>query len=94
MRNNPHTSKINSVTVFANGLNAPSDKLHRTKQKTAPDPTRRNYGAFGKAYDFFNQCLFEAELPRCIITMQRRRGTYGYFAPDRWQANGANALTA
>ena len=44
------------------------------------DPTRTTYQGLTEAYDFFNERLFGGRLPRCLITMQRQRGAYGYFA--------------
>jgi hypothetical protein len=44
---------------------------------------------FQTGYDFFNDELFDARLPPCIFTLQRRsKCTLGYFAPDRF-ANSA-----
>jgi hypothetical protein len=47
-------------------------------------PTRHTYGGLDRACDFFNVALFDGTLPRCLITMQRHKGAYGYFAPDRF----------
>ncbi|WP_315729012.1 SprT-like domain-containing protein [Bradyrhizobium sp. SZCCHNS2015] len=47
-------------------------------------PTATTYGELNRAYDFFNDRLFGGELPRCLITMQRHKGAYGYFSPDRF----------
>ena len=41
------------------------------------------------AYDFFNMGLFSGALPPCLITMQRRKGSYGYFSGERFH-NTAN----
>ncbi len=50
-----------------------------------PNPTHKNYNDFVKAYDFLNRRLFSGELPPCLITMQRKNRTYGYFSGDRWK---------
>ncbi len=34
--------------------------------------TRREYSAFERAYDYFNEALFKGELPGCLITLQRK----------------------
>ena len=47
-------------------------------------PTRETYDAFLAAYDFFNRALFGGELPNCLITLQRRKRSYGYFSGDRF----------
>ena len=44
------------------------------------DPTRTTYQGLTEAYDFFNARLFGGRLPRCLITMQRQKAAYGYFA--------------
>ncbi|WP_052163006.1 SprT-like domain-containing protein [Aquabacterium sp. NJ1] len=36
------------------------------------------------AYDFFNRELFDAELPVCMITLQREKDTFGYFSAKRF----------
>ena len=38
------------------------------------NPTNRTYGGLDRAYDFFNEQLFGGQLPRCLITMQRKKG--------------------
>jgi hypothetical protein len=46
--------------------------------------TQVEYRAFQEAYDFFNTRLFEARLPQVLVTLQRRGGSYGYLAPERF----------
>ena len=53
---------------------------HNTK-----DPTRVTYVSLTDAYDWFNRKLFDGGLPAALITMQRRRGSYGYFASERFE---------
>jgi len=48
------------------------------------NPTKRVYDGLTQAYDYFNRRLFKTELPRCLITMQRKSKAYGYFAGDRF----------
>jgi predicted SprT family Zn-dependent metalloprotease len=50
----------------------------------APNPTKRTYDDLTSAYDFFNERLFDGKLPRCLITMQRKNKSYGYFAGGRF----------
>jgi len=47
-------------------------------------PTEQTYTEFQTAYDFFNKALFKNTLPQCLITMQRKNRTYGYFSGNRW----------
>lgn len=42
------------------------------------------YTELQQAFDFFNEHLFNNELPNLLITLQRGRYTYGYFSPDRF----------
>lgn len=59
-----------------------------------PDnPTDRTYSGLDKAYDHFNDVLFGSELPRCLITMQRKKGCYGYFAPTRFGRRDGSTVT-
>ncbi|HEX3048052.1 MAG TPA: SprT-like domain-containing protein [Bacillota bacterium] len=48
-------------------------------------PTRETYTEFQTAYDFFNQKLFDNQLPDCLITYQRKAKTKGYFADGRFE---------
>jgi predicted SprT family Zn-dependent metalloprotease len=47
-------------------------------------PTQTTYTTLDTAYDFFNERLFDGRLPRCLITMQRKKHAYGYFAGGRF----------
>ena len=49
-------------------------------------PTEQAYAELQQAYDVFNMQLFGGELPPCLITMQRRPRTYGYFSGNRWSS--------
>jgi predicted SprT family Zn-dependent metalloprotease len=57
------------------------------------NPTKRTYVALTDAYDFFNERLFDGKLPRCLITMQRRNKSYGYFAGDRFGTQDGEDIT-
>ena len=50
----------------------------------APKPTKETYDQFQRAYESLNTALFEGALPNCLITLQRRTGTYGYFSRARF----------
>jgi predicted SprT family Zn-dependent metalloprotease len=54
------------------------------RKRRGPDPTGDQFGAYGQAFDFFNQELFGNELPRCILNFSRRARSQGFFAPERW----------
>jgi predicted SprT family Zn-dependent metalloprotease len=55
-------------------------------------PTEQAYTELQQAYDFFNRRLFDGQLPGCLITMQRKNRTYGYFSGARWN-DQAGAVT-
>ena len=52
------------------------------------DHTKEIYSELTKAYDYFNSTLFNDELPRCILVMQRKRGAAGYFWGKKWEEKG------
>lgn len=55
-----------------------------TNTQTAK-PTRETHDdPLQLAYETLNRALFENSLPNALITLQRRRGTYGYFVGDRF----------
>ncbi len=47
-------------------------------------PTDELYRSLETAYQYFNRELFEQILPPVVFTLQRQKGTLGYFVPDRW----------
>jgi SprT-like family len=62
----------------------PSPEVGAYDPKKNSEPPARTYASLDVAYDFFNRELFNDTLPRCLITMQRGRGYYGYFSGDRF----------
>jgi hypothetical protein len=63
--------------------------LDRTKQASRsrrenPDPTADQFGAYGRAFDYFNRTLFGDRLPRCILNFSRHARAFGFFSPERW----------
>ena len=58
-----------------------------------PSPTQATYEALNTAYAFFNAELFGGTLPACLITMQRRNRTYGYFAGGRFASADGKEVT-
>ncbi|MCW3100317.1 MAG: hypothetical protein JWL77_5935 [Chthonomonadaceae bacterium] len=72
-------------------LASPESKpLARNAETTVPiDAMRRYYSDLSSAYEHFNSALFEGRLPNCLITLQRRKGAYGYFAADRFSNDGS-----
>jgi len=51
------------------------------------NPTHDIYcDGLSKAYDYFNRQLFDGTLPPCLLTLQRKNRTYGYFSPERMKS--------
>jgi predicted SprT family Zn-dependent metalloprotease len=64
-------------------LPKPEDnELDRTIQHP---PTVEQFGALQRAFDYFNEALFEDRLPACILNLSRKRGAGGFFAAERWE---------
>lgn len=57
------------------------------------NPTQKTYDSLNRAYAFFNERLFAGALPPCLITMQRSRKTYGYFAGGRFGSRDGSVVT-
>ena len=56
------------------------EKMYRTIQKK---PTEEQYGAYQKMYDYFNERLFEPNLPQCLFSFSR--GPFiAFFSPKSW----------
>ena len=63
--------------------------METTAQPVSYDTTTMaEYFTFQSAYDHFNQQLWAGKLPQVLITLQRKKGTLGYFSPDRFSARG------
>jgi predicted SprT family Zn-dependent metalloprotease len=53
------------------------------------NPTTQTYTSLTTVYDYFNKKLFAGSLPPSLITMQRHKGSFGYFSGERF-ANAQN----
>lgn len=51
---------------------------------TGSKPTPETYDAFQDAYEHLNWVLFDSQLPNCLITLQRKGRSYGYFSRERF----------
>jgi hypothetical protein len=67
--------------------------LALSQETAAAGPTSQTYGELRRAYDFFNARLFDGALPYCLLTMQRHKGAYGYFAPQRFGTRDGATIT-
>jgi ribosomal protein S27AE len=62
--------------------------LHNTKtslKDEQPAVTTLEYGTLEDAYSFFNDALFEGQLPHVLITLHRHPRARGYFSPKGFQ---------
>jgi predicted SprT family Zn-dependent metalloprotease len=50
------------------------------------DPIPQSYGPLRRAWRVLNRELFAGELPPCLITLQRRKRSFGYFAGRRFKS--------
>lgn len=62
-------------------------------RKNRKNPTTETYAGLNKAYQFFNDRLFNGVLPPCLLTMQRHRSFYGYFAAERFGSRDGEDIT-
>lgn len=54
-------------------------------------PTMSLHSVLDDAYNFFNSRLFDGELPVCLITVQRKARSHGYFWHDMVGSRGSDA---
>jgi predicted SprT family Zn-dependent metalloprotease len=62
-------------------------------QRGTRSVTSDEYSAFEAAYDWFNAELFDRQLPACLITLQRKARSRGYFANDRFEHRAEGSTT-
>lgn len=48
------------------------------------NPTSELYGQLQRVGEFFNDALFNGELPEHVFTLQREKGVAGFFSAKRW----------
>jgi predicted SprT family Zn-dependent metalloprotease len=56
-------------------------------------PTQKTYDSLNYAHGFFNDRLFAGSLSSCMITMQRSKKAYGYFAGARFGVRDGQETT-
>lgn len=61
--------------------------------RASENPTVQAYAELQAAFDHYNERLFDAKLPPCLITMQREKHTYGYFSSKRFAHRGNRQMT-
>ncbi len=55
-------------------------------------PTQSQYTAFARVFDYFNETLFDSQLPQPMLTFSRRRMTYGLFIANAWATDGLDPV--
>ena len=56
----------------------------------AGSPTKEVYDPLQRAFDHFNAQLFDGQIPRCLLTIQRNGArVYGYYSPYRFVGRAA-----
>lgn len=61
-----------------------NNQSENVSMKSKSTPTSDTYDSILQAYDFFNQALFDSQLPKVIITYHRQRRVMGYTSIARW----------
>lgn len=56
----------------------------KEKLKTKPAHTTIIYGELQRAYDFYNNHLFNGQLPQVVIVLSKKSKAKGYFIGDNW----------
>src|SRR5271157_1233999 len=58
------------------------------------NPTQETYDNLLMAFKLMNEHLFGDKLPLCLITLQRKRGTMGYYSKNRFCRNSDRKTTS
>jgi predicted SprT family Zn-dependent metalloprotease len=58
------------------------------------NPTQETYDNLLMAFKLMNEQLFADKLPLCLITLQRKRGTMGYYSKNRFCRNSDRKTTS
>lgn len=54
------------------------------KYTNKKNPTVEFYSLFQFIYEDLNKNLFNGKLPDCMFVITRKKGTFGYYIPQRW----------
>jgi SprT-like family len=65
----------------------------RPQWQQVSTPTAEVYGPLQLAFAHFNAALFDDQLPHCLVTLQRKAGTLGYFVGDRFTSMDGSKQT-
>jgi predicted SprT family Zn-dependent metalloprotease len=64
--------------------------MANSEDDNKPNWEIRLYSSIEEAFDFFNQRLFGGQLPRPLLTLQRKSGTAGYYSRRRFKEIGGD----
>jgi hypothetical protein len=59
----------------------------------AADSPVAMYVTLAEAFDYFNVALFAGRLPHCLLTLQRHKGSRGYFSARRFVHRQGDSVT-
>lgn len=54
------------------------------------NPSKETYLSLEEAYFDLNNWLFAGKLPACLITLQRKKGSNGYYSAERFEGKNGN----
>lgn len=55
------------------------------------EPTLEQFGAYHKAWTYFNDELFDGKLSSCLLNFSRKAKALGFFSPERWSKGEAKS---
>lgn len=53
--------------------------------KTLPNPTDELWSSYQVLFNWFNEQLFDNDLPPCVLNFSTKATVYGFFSANRWQ---------
>jgi hypothetical protein len=90
--NDKHLDAFSLIYKGAVGSTALVPQQQISNAVRTSTPTEQVYGVLQAGYTHLNDALFNSKLPNCLITLQRDRGAYGYFAAGSITAIGRVAV--
>lgn len=64
------------------GVESKTEQVHKVPEKV--NATKEIYDALQRAYDFYNERLFDGKLPGALIVMSRKKTSRGHYSPGRY----------
>lgn len=77
-------------------MSVPSNSLRKTKLKAASSltPTCELSDKYQAIFDYFNQQLFDGLLPNCILDLNAKGKSQGFFKPKGWTKYDGQIVTS